>query len=164
MEKQVVITADDEVKIMDYTGYESMSKGVDGGIEHFYTMEVPKMIVPEGKIDMWCDESFLNNSKKTRINAICSALSQEVIYGDVVLTVYCGNGESRGFEYVEEVNEDGSVEEGICETWLCEDLFLRLKNDMNKQGLLEYNHKTFDRESMDTIKMDSKDKQKGEDR
>lgn len=156
MQKLLVITSNDEIKMMDYNDYESTREAVEGGIELLTTIPVAPFVSPTGEVDIWCNEEFtyLSTDSCNKINIMGTLLrnTDEVVYGNIAVTVKMPFGESRGFEY-EEIEEDGKMVEAVCESWCVEDWFLRMKTDMEehlkKQSLtFEKMHEKYDKTSM----------------
>ena len=100
----------DNFEITDYDGYESLSKGVGGLIEHFCSKSF------EGnKIDFWCNEEFTYSDDPDcqYANAIASFMSGQTIYGNVVISVSLPMGDSRGFTDAELKSFTGFIESKI---------------------------------------------------
>lgn len=124
-EKIIVITPNDTIELQDYTDYKSLQQAVNGMIERFHSDRLP--IGAGGlKIDLFCNEEFLliESEEFNKVNAVASLMSGQEIRGNVAVTVYAGDGESRGFEY-KEAMIDGEMQEDICECWVAEDLVMR---------------------------------------
>lgn len=154
----VVITSDDEVKTMPYVDYKSQKEAVEGYIEHFGSAEI---FVPFGqnlKIDFWCNEEYRYCEAESckKVNPVGSALyggllkgldvsealsdEQGLIFGNVAITVSLPEGETRGFENI--IDEEG--EQDICEAWIVEDILLRVKNHMEREGMIQTLHENYD--------------------
>lgn len=136
--KQIIITPNEEVKTVDYTGYESIRDGVNGSIERCGSLDID---TPLGslKTDLYCNDSFLISDKEefNKINAVASLFTGQEIRGDVVLLVNEGC-DNRGFEYLE--TPDG--EEDLCECWFVEDKLLLFINHAKED--IEMLHEDYD--------------------
>ena len=140
MQKLIIITPEDTLKLVDYNGYDTIHEAVDGIYEHFFSDDIPVVngIGTNGgnsvKCSFFCNEEFLirDDEQFDKINALATLLSGQEIRGNVALTVdyYNEDGEldSRGFEYLEEDVGDGEIEEAICECWGVEDTLLSTIN------------------------------------
>lgn len=163
MEKVIIITSDDEIKTVDHGGennYEVLRDAVEGLIEHFQTLDNVQLS-PFNKpinVDLWCNEEFTYSEAESckKVNPVASALyNGNLIFGNIALTIQMPEGESRGFEYI--ADEDGG--EQICECWFMEDILIRMKNAMERDGVIADMHKQFDNNcpepKMDFVSLDS---------
>jgi len=163
MEKQsvmVVITSDDEVKTMPYEDYRSQQKAVEGSIEHFGSSTISIPFGGNLKVDFWCNEEFRYSEAESckKVNPLGSALysgildkgeatftEQGLIFGNVAITVALPEGETRGFENI--IDDEG--EQDICETWFVEDILLRIKNGLEREGISQSLHEGYDNKTVE---------------
>ena len=92
--KMFQLTSDDEIKITDYTGYDSLSHAVNGMIELVAEIELPVRGLDEyGKFknvnfDIYCNEEFLymEGDEFNKANALTMAMiDHDLIRGNTVL-------------------------------------------------------------------------------
>jgi len=158
MQKLLVVTSNDEIKMMDYDNFESTREAVEGLSERLTTLPVAPFVCSTGEVDIWCNEeyTYLSTESCNKINVMGTLLYGDSVYGNIAVTVKLPFGETRGFEY-EEIEEDGKMVEAVCESWCVEDWFLRMKTDMEehlkKQSLtFEKMHEKYDKTSMQEFK------------
>lgn len=157
--KMIVIKPDDTIELADYNGYESLSEAVGGGgmIEYFHSTDLPVLpSLAHGKetlpVDFICNEEFLidDSEEFNKINAVASLLSGKEIRGNVIMLVNNGNGENRGFEYLEEETVEGAEpEEALCECWTAEDTVLKYINTTRAE--LQKLHQQYDNNKSDPV-------------
>lgn len=146
MKRAVVITPNDEVKTVEYKGYETSREAVEGMICHI-PVEVTEIETPFRKIPVIFygnDEGLLQDTCcDNKVNALVTGLYGYPIYGNVIVLEEVdvpqydekGNIEyyekdTDGFEYI----EDEHGEEEICDCWFIEDNLL-LNINRNKETL-----------------------------
>lgn len=144
-EKIIIITPEDNIKLADYNGYESLSGAVDGTISRFYEIELSVYpFLADGKdflpVELYCNDDFLIKDDKQfdKINAVASSISGQEIRGNVAMVVKNGEND-RGFRYIEE-DAHGKTEEALCECWSAEDTILYYINT-NKDKFKEFHSK-----------------------
>lgn len=126
-----------------------MQKAVGGLIEHFHdTKVVVEPTLCDGKevlpLVMFCNEEFLidDDPKFDKVNAVATLICGQEIRGDVAVVVDSGNGDSRGFQYKEYVEEGCEPEEDLCECWAVEDSLMKFVNSYREE--LRDIHKKYD--------------------
>lgn len=154
MKRAIVITPNDEVKTVEYKGYETDREVVEGIISHV-PIDITHIETPLRKIPIvaYCnDEGLLQDTCcYNKVNAFITALYGYPIYGNVIVLEevnvpqYDENGEieyyekdSDGFDY----KEDEHGKEDICDCRFVEDAFL-LNINHNRETLAKI-HAEFD--------------------
>lgn len=112
-EKIIVVTSDEKIETVDYTDFISIQRAVNGSFELFATsqMAVDKDIILD--ICLFCNEEFLidDSEEFDKINAFGTLLSGKEIRGNVAILIDTLNCDNRGFESLENSNN----EEALCE-------------------------------------------------
>ena len=130
MDKMIIVKPDETVVSVDYEGYDSIHKAVDGLYEIFQNnVDLPVGFLGKVKTTFYCNEEFLcrDDEKFDKINAFATLVTGLEIRGDIVILPQKENPDGidcRGFEYLEEEN-DGEIEEAFCEHWFAEDTIMR---------------------------------------
>ena len=129
MEKIIILMPNDEIKEIKCEE-DTISQITDG--KPIFYFDVPEFLTPIKTVGFWCDKNSEN--LKGKVNAIATAISQTVVYGEVALIVEVP--EKRGFYDPED--------EEITECWLMEDVLLRIRADLEEKGFLTGLHHDLD--------------------
>ena len=153
--KIIIITPDDTIKSMDYVNWETLQQAVGGNFEHFHSDKLEIPMFDNIPISFWCNEEFLirDDEKFDKINAVATLLCGQEIRGDVAVSAdenSLDGVRSRGFKYAEEEN-DGEIEEAICEHWFAEDTFMLFIN-RNKDAIRKVHEELDNKKARPTMK------------
>ncbi len=129
MEKIYYLTPNDEMQKVNCE--EGTIQQITEGKPIFY-FDVPEFLTPIKTVSFWCEKDAENI--KGKVNAMATAISQTVVYGDVALIVEVP--EQRGFYEPED--------EEITECWLMEEILIRIKADLEEKGFLTGLHHDLD--------------------
>lgn len=148
MNKIIVLTSNDTIETADYTNYCSIQAVVGGNIEFFHSTKIPVMsMFAHGEsvlpVTMYCNEEFLIDESEdfNKLNAVASLISGQEIRGKVAILVDTGDGENRGFEYLEE-ETNGEITEAFCECWTAMETLRRFISD--KETAIRELHQKYD--------------------
>lgn len=85
MSKLVILTINDTVETIDYTGYDSINNAVGGFIEHFW--DFPN--TSDTFFSFFCNEEFMlkNDEQFNKFNALAYLICNKIIYGNVAVLV-----------------------------------------------------------------------------
>lgn len=140
-EMMIVITPENTVENIEYTGFQSAKEVVNGELYYIASMNIS--VIPSlagGKFSLPVD--FISNERSNeKLNAFGTLISGIETRGNVVILVNIKNG-NRGFDYHEEYI-NGVKKETLCECWSAKDTLKGfLKNNKAK---LEYIAAKFDK-------------------
>lgn len=98
--KMVLITSDEEIKVVEYSGLKSMQKAVNGYIEMVGTVDMFGI-----DIDSFCNEEFLiqESDECKKVNAITSLIAKHRIMGN---TIFIANEYAFGNSYTRGLNDE----------------------------------------------------------
>ncbi len=120
-QRLLVITPDDKVLTMPYTGRSSLMEAVYGYPEFCGTETVPvDARFSNGKEELpiitYCSRSIIisNDKRFEKINAAASLMMEKEIRGNLAILIDEGQGMARGFEYKEK-DIAGIITELPCE-------------------------------------------------
>lgn len=104
MSKLVVLTINDTIETVDYTGYDSINNVVGGFIEHFW--DLPN--TSDTLFSFYCNEEFMlkNDEQLNKFNASAYLICNKRIYGSVAVLVNPN---------YEKCNDPDAIERGLTE-------------------------------------------------
>lgn len=85
MSKLVILTINDTVETVDYTGYDSINNAVGGYIEHFWDISNTS----DTFFSFFCNEEFMlkNDEQFNKFNVLAYLICNKIIYGNVAVLV-----------------------------------------------------------------------------
>lgn len=94
--KFIGIKADENIDMMDFTGYKCLSDYVHGSYDIFHTMKFKS-----GYIDFMCNDECCTNKSENfkKINVFATSICKNslLIYGNILLVYTDEDGKSKGF-------------------------------------------------------------------
>lgn len=150
MKKAILITPEDEVKVIDYEdGLTFLQAQVGGHIKTLVDEVIPGSHIASNsnedtRVVGYCNEEglLIDTCCNNKVNALMSVLNDgNPIYGNVVLVKGVGE-DTDGFDY-KEVTRNGITEMDVCECWAIHDLYTSIRNKITKESLGIY-HSIFD--------------------